>query len=120
MNNSFEYFCKGKFIITYCNLCRKNIWPPAKNCSYCLTKTKKKILVNPIGTLLDFSYSLKDNAFFGIVDLYNIKIIGEIVFNKEINGQEKTINPHYGMKLKLFNCGKIKNTNELFFKFIPK
>lgn len=118
MTNFIQYFYEGKFVITYCRLCKKNIWPPMKNCPHCLNKTSKKFLKNSIGTLLDFSYSMKDSAFFGIVEMHDIKLVGEILFESK-SSQEKMLKIHYGMKLKLIYCGKKDNTDELFFRFVP-
>lgn len=117
MENFLDYFSKGKFVLTYCKSCKKNIWPPLKNCPNCLNTTIRKFPKQSIGTLLDVSYSSKDDTFFGVVDVHNIKLIGEIGIDTKEN-KEKITNLQYGVKVKLTHCGLINNDNEIFFQFV--
>ena len=31
-----EHIENGRFVLPYCNECRKTVWPPANNCRFCL------------------------------------------------------------------------------------
>ena len=44
-----EYIEGGRFVLPYCNKCRKTIWPPADNCRLCLNNLSLKDYRNKEG-----------------------------------------------------------------------
>jgi uncharacterized protein len=80
-----EKIKEGIFLSTYCNQCKRYIWPPSNNCKECFGTTKLKDVDNN-GILLEISYSHIDDqkGYFGIGDFSGLRIIGKVDSNIEI------------------------------------
>jgi uncharacterized OB-fold protein len=75
----------GTFLSTFCNQCKRHIWPPSNNCKDCFGITELKDVDNK-GILLEISYShiVDQKGYFGIGDFSGLRIIGKVDSNIEI------------------------------------
>ena len=81
------------FVISFCQKCKKPIWPPSNNCDVCHNTSSWKT-ASKIGEIIEFS---KKNAdYFALIENSDgIKILGGIVGKTQ---------PKIGQSVKLEKC----------------
>ena len=108
-----EYIESGRFVLPYCNKCRKTIWPPADNCRFCLNNLSLKDYKNKKGKILEFFLDkfTNDNAntIMILVKIEEVILIGSLDQDK-IN----TLNIE-GKKVRMKKCGFINQ--KIFYRF---
>ncbi len=79
----FDKIKSGVFLVPYCNICIKFMWPPSYYCNICFRKTYLKKVENN-GIMLEKSFSNLpfQNNYFGIGNFSNIIILGKM--DKEV------------------------------------
>ena len=88
-----EKLKNGVFVISFCQKCKKPIWPPSNNCDVCHNTSSWKS-ASKIGEIIEFS---KKNAdYFALIENSDgIKILGGIVGKTQ---------PKIGQSVKLEKC----------------
>lgn len=88
-----EKLKNGVFVISFCQKCKKPIWPPSNNCDVCHNTSSWKT-ASKIGEIIEFS---KKNAdYFALIENSDgIKILGGIVGKTQ---------PKIGQSVKLEKC----------------
>lgn len=108
-----EYIESGRFVLPYCNKCRKTMWPPADNCRVCLHNLSLKDYKNKKGKILEFFLDKftnnNANTIMILVEFDEVKLIGSLDQDK-IN----TVN-FEGKKVKMKECGFINQ--KIFYRF---
>ncbi len=108
-----EYIESGRFVLAYCNKCRKTIWPPADNCRLCLNKLSLKDYKNKKGKILEYFLDKftdnNTNTIMILVELDEVILIGSLDQDK-IN----TANIE-GKKVRMKKCGFINQ--KIFYHF---
>jgi uncharacterized OB-fold protein len=86
----YKIIGNGHFSATYCPKCRRYLWPLNFFCNICLNKTRYR-KINNKGILLEKSYSHFETkkGSFGIGEFGEIRIIGTIDENAEVNDKIK-------------------------------
>ncbi len=131
-----KFMRKGKFMMPYCQTCKKNIWPPADYCTNCFNKLDLIDLKLQDGKLIEIFHSfvgkkqIKSNQsktrevdIIGLVDFTGVKLLGSI--NKTTYNYFNTFNcqnlkpnglfDYSRVRVKLQKCGILENS--LFYKF---
>ncbi len=74
----FEKIKDGTFLSSFCDQCKKHVWPPSNNCKECFGITELKDVDNK-GILLEISYShiVDQKGYFGIGDFSGLRVIGK-------------------------------------------
>ena len=108
-----EYIEGGRFVLPYCNKCRKTIWPPADNCRFCLNNLSLKDYKNKKGKILEFFLDKftndNTNTIMILVKIDEVILIGSLDQDK-IN----TVNIE-GKKVRMKKCGFINQ--KIFYRF---
>ena len=88
-----EKLKNGVFVFSFCQKCKKPIWPPSNNCDVCHNTSSWKT-ASKIGEIIEFS---KKNAdYFALIENSDgIKILGGIVGKTQ---------PKIGQSVKLEKC----------------
>jgi uncharacterized OB-fold protein len=107
------YIEKGRFVLPYCNTCKKAIWPPTNNCRLCLNNLTLKNYKNKQGKILEyfldkFNNNLADNIMV-LVELDEIILIGSL-YQDNINSRNIQ-----GKKVRIKKCGFIDK--KIFYQF---
>ena len=88
-----EKLKNGVFVISFCQKCKKSIWPPSDNCDVCHNTSSWKT-ASKIGEIIEFSK--KDADYFALIEINDgIKILGSIVGK---------IQPEIGQSVELEKC----------------
>jgi len=88
-----EKLKNGIFVISFCQSCKKPIWPPSNNCDICHNVSTWET-ASKIGKVIEFSK--KDANYFALIETNNqIRILGSIVGNVE---------PKIGQNVELEKC----------------
>ena len=108
-----EYIESGRFVLPYCNKCRKTIWPPADNCRLCLNNLSLKDYTNKKGKILEFFLDKftnnNANTIMILVKLDEVILIGSLDQDKR-----NTANIE-GKKVRMIKCGFINQ--KIFYRF---
>ena len=108
-----EYIESGRFVLPYCNKCRKTIWPPADNCRLCLNNLSLKDYKHKKGKILEFfldKFSNSNaNTIMILVELDEVILIGSLAENK------KNIGNIEGKMVRIKKCGFIDK--KIFYEF---
>ena len=99
-----EKLKNGVFVISFCQKCKKPIWPPSNNCDVCHNTSSWKT-ASKIGEIIEFS---KKNAdYFALIENSDgIKILGGIVGKTQ---------PKIGQSVKLEKC-RFNGSPKFIFK----
>lgn len=70
---------KGSFVISYCVVCKRKIWPPYEHCPLCYRKALP-ISAGKLGRIVEFSKSglEADKVFVALIDLDGILLLGSV------------------------------------------
>ena len=93
----------GRFIISYCDICHRSVWPPSTHCNICHEITSWK-QGNEYGQIIE--YSKKENYYFCLIQTNDdIRILGRITSSSE---------PKIGQNVQLECCSFDKKPIFLF------
>jgi uncharacterized OB-fold protein len=100
--NFEDELAKGRFMISYCQKCDVNIWPPNEICSKCFSQAQWK-RSSEEGHIVEFSKN--NEKVFCLAEFdEGVRIIGSLPLER---------NPKIGQKIKLDKCS-LKDGNYNF------
>jgi uncharacterized OB-fold protein len=108
-----KYIESGRFVLPYCNKCRKTIWPPADNCRLCLNNLSLKDYKNKKGKILEFFLDKFTNN--NAITIMILVKFGEVILIGSLDQDKRNTANIVGKKVRMIKCGFINQ--KIFYRF---